>query len=439
MDMKNDVNENRSDADYGGSDHPDFIREKIITKKNIRSEIINYLCKPAAGGLVFGLTAAVVFAVFSSVFVPQNEKTAKLPEETEAETAEEDVHSELPQNQKELEAFISQQIDKKTQEKKQTLSETVQSVADSLERSLVLVEAVRKDMDWFSTSYDSEMTQSGIIIRNTDDQYYILTGCSGILDADSIRCRFPNGEWVESRLQGYDTAYNAAVLAVEKKSVVHPEQIQVILMGSTASLKPGAPVMAAGSPSGRIGSVNVGFISCIDEQISLTDTTIRGIQSSIPVSASGCSFLIGMDGNLLGIYTDHSQTGESLINNSGYSTAYSIEDMYPAISRIYEGKTTAGLGILGQDMDEEIRSLAEIPEGIYILDVMKDSPAYTGGLQEGDILYRLDGESILTMEDYEKKLTKLLPDRPVSISVYRYSKGAYIKMELRITPAVRQD
>ena len=72
MDMKNDVNENRSDADYGGSDHPDFIREKIVTKKNIRSEIINYLCKPAAGGLVFGLTAAVVFAVFSSTLLLQN-------------------------------------------------------------------------------------------------------------------------------------------------------------------------------------------------------------------------------------------------------------------------------------------------------------------------------------------------------------------------------
>lgn len=436
MDMKNDVNENRSDADYGGSDHPDFIREKIVTRKNIRSEIINYLCKPAAGGLVFGLTAAVVFAVFSSVLEPQNEKTVKLPEETEAETAEGDVHSELPQSQKELEEFISRQIDKKTQEKKQTLSETVQSVADSLEKSLVLVEAVRKDMDWFSTSYDSEMTQSGIIIRNTDDQYYILTGCSGILDADSIRCRLPGGEWVESRLQGYDTAYNAAVLAVEKKSVVHPEQMQVILMGSTASLKQGNPVIAAGSPSGRIGSINVGFISCIVDQISLTDTTIRGIQCSIPVSASGCSFLIGTDGNLLGIYSDHTQADASL--NSSYSIAYSIEDMYPAISRIYEGKTTAGLGISGQDIEKEIRSSAGMPEGIYILDVRKDSPAYTGGLQEGDILYQLDGKSILTMEDYEKKLTKLLPDRPVSISVYRYSKGAYIKMELKITPAVRQ-
>lgn len=436
MDMKNDAKENRSDADYGGLEQPDFIREKIVTRKNIRSEIINYLCKPAAGGLVFGLTAAVVFAVFSSVFRPQNEKTVKFPEETEAETIEEDVHSELPQSQKELEEFISRQIDKKTQEKEQTLSETVQSVADSLEKSLVLVEAVRKDMDWFSTSYDSEMTQSGIIIRNTDDQYYILTGCSGILGADSIRCRLPGGEWVESRLQGYDTAYNAAVLAMEKKSVVHPEQIQVILMGSTASLKPGNPVMAAGSPSGRIGSVNVGFISCIVDQISLTDITIRGIQCSIPVSASGCSFLIGTDGNLLGIYSDHTQTDTSL--NSSYSIAYSIEDMYPAISRIYEGKTTAGLGISGQDIEEEIRSSAGMPEGIYILDVRKDSPAYTGGLQEGDILYQLDGESILTMEDYEKKLTKLLPDRPISISAYRYSKGAYIKMELKITPAVRQ-
>ena len=100
--MKNDANENRSDADHEGSGQPDFIREKIVTRKNIRSEIINYLCKPAAGGLVFGLTAAVVFAVFSSVFGPQTENTAKLQEETEAETAESDVHSELPQNLKEL-------------------------------------------------------------------------------------------------------------------------------------------------------------------------------------------------------------------------------------------------------------------------------------------------------------------------------------------------
>lgn len=436
--MKDYANENRSDVDHGGSEQPDFIREKIVTRKNIRSEIIYYLGKPAAGGLVFGLTAAVVFAVFSSIFGSQSENTAKLPEETEAETAEEDIPSELPQNEKELEAFISQQIEKKVQGNKQTLSEDVQSVTASLEKSLVLVEAVRQDMDWFETNYDSEMTQSGIIVRSTDDQYYILTGCSGIRDADSIRSRMPGGEWVESRLQGYDTVYNVAVLAVDKKSIVYPDQIRVILMGSTASLKPGNPVLAAGSPSGKTGSVNVGFISCIEEQISLTDTTIRGIQCSIPVSASGCSFLIGMDGNLLGIYTENRQTGESQMEQTGYSTAYSIEDMYPAISQIYEGKTTAGLGISGQDIEEEIRSFAGIPEGVYILDVLKDSPAYTGGLQAGDILYQLDGESILTMEHYEKKLTGLLPDRPVKIGVYRYSKGAYIKLELWMTPAARQ-
>ncbi|MGN0294492.1 MAG: S1C family serine protease [Lachnospiraceae bacterium] len=422
--------------DHSNDNQPDFIREKIVGKKDHKKNIIRLLCRPAAGGAVFGLAAALVFSLCIMVFRPYpgggsaDEETETVSEETE--TRPEDI---MPENKEELEKFVSQIVEEDVSRKDAAFYEDIREAVKSLEKSMVTVVAVKKDVDWFEVSYDSRYSQSGIVIKKESDKFYILTGYTSLRGAAVIQMEFSDGTRTEAQLEGYDTTYDIAVISAEGKnlSAYMKKELTPAAIGNTSSLSQGTPVFAIGNPDGSEGSVGIGFISLINHRLSLIDGIAEGIQSSVPVNGTGCSFLMGIDGAMLGIYT-----GDNQNLGNGYSQAYAINRVMTYVNRIYRGEETAGLGITGQDIDEDIRQENDIPEGIYVTDVKKDSASYGAGVQAGDVLGEVDGQTITSMEEYEAALMQLTPDREVKMIVYRSSQGAYKKMELKITPTVRQ-
>lgn len=422
--------------DHSKDNQPDFIREKIVRKTDMRKELLKVLGKPAVSGAVFGLTAALIFILCISFFHPSpqdGEKTAQT-EETAAQTQTqaEDV---MPGNKEELENFISQIVKDETSQEESVFYNRIRKTVQSLGDYMVTVVAVKKDVDWFAMSYDSQYAQSGILIRKTEDRYYILTGYRSLRNAASIRIKFSGGTSEEALLEGYDTVFDIAVLSISRKDLPASEDnhLKTVKIGTSSMMSAGIPVFVSGCPSGTEGSVGIGFISFVEDNLPLTDCLIRGIQSSVRIEGTGCSFLMGIDGDLLGIYT-----GENQNVGDGYSQAYSINDVMVYINRILGGRETAGIGITGQDIDETMRTQYQIPQGIYVTDVIKDSAAHNAGVQAGDVLEALNGQKIASMEEYEQILMELTPGREVKMTVYRSSQGAYKKVELKITPTVRQ-
>lgn len=426
----------RSDFDQPEEGRPDFIREKIVKKKSTKEEMVRCLGKPAAGGVIFGLAAALIFCVCTYFFQPllterqQINETESLPEET-AEQSEDA----MPQNEKELEKFVSKYVEEEKRENV-TFYDSIQDALDSLQDSIVMVIALKKDVDWFEVSYDSQYTQPGLLFKTTADKYYILTGYKLVRDADSIQMEVSGGSSISASLEGYDTVYDLAVLSIDREKLASDvdDSLRAVTIGNTTLLSQGMPVFVIGSPGGSEGSVGIGFISYINEQLALTDCVIRGIESSIQINGTGCSFLMGLDGELLGLLTSTEQN-----ISAGYSQAYGINHLMVYINRIISGETTAGVGITGQDIEDSVRKDNGIPEGIYIIDVEKDSASYQVGVQAGDVLAELGGQKITSMSEYEELLMGLTPGKEVKMIVYRNSKGAYKEMELNITPTVRQD
>lgn len=422
--------------DHSKDNQPDFIREKIVRKKNRREEIARYLGRPVVGGAVFGLTAALVFALCIMVFRPYlRGKSAKEETETVSEETQPRPEDIMPENKEELEKFVSQIMEEDASQEDAVFYESICDAVESLGKSMVTVVAVKKDVDWFAVGYDSRYSQSGIVIRKDADHCYILTGYTSLRGAAAIQMEFSDGTRSEAQLEGYDTTYDMAVVSVEGKdlSAYMKKELTPVKIGNPSALSPGTPVFAVGNPDGSEGSVGIGFVSRMNDHLPLIDCVTEGIQSSVHISGAGCSFLMGIDGAMLGIYT-----GEEQSIGNGYSQAYAINRVMAYVNRIYSGEETAGLGITGQDIDEDVRKENEIPDGIYVTDVKKDSASYEAGVQAGDVLAKLDGQTISSMSEYEEVLMKLTPDREVKMIVYRSSQGAYKKLELKITPTVRQ-
>lgn len=108
-----------SPSDYYtfGESQSDFIREKIVRKTSMKKELLRLLGRPLAGGCLFGLAAALVFVIVTHFFHGLLPESTTVAEETKAETIKEtEEEGSMPQNEEELEHFVSAILENGDQE-----------------------------------------------------------------------------------------------------------------------------------------------------------------------------------------------------------------------------------------------------------------------------------------------------------------------------------
>lgn len=78
----------------------------------------------------------------------------------------------------------------------------------------------------------------------------------------------------------------------------------------------------------------------------------------------------------------------------------------------------------------------DLPKGAYIKEVRMDSPAMAAGLQSGDIITKIDGETIYTVDSYENKLLSMTPGEQVKIVVERQGTKQYEEITCTVEVSV---
>ena len=65
--------------------------------------------------------------------------------------------------------------------------------------------------------------------------------------------------------------------------------------------------------------------------------------------------------------------------------------------------------------------------------VEEESPAMAAGVQNADIIHSLDGEELISMEEYSAILQNLIKGSRVKLEVYRKNPyGTYVNVELKV-------
>ena len=118
---------------------------------------------------------------------------------------------------------------------------------------------------------------------------------------------------------------------------------------------------------------------------------------------------------------------------TGLSTgAVGISDLKSSIERLSNGSVLAYMGIVGQDVTEEISESKQIPRGVYVSDAVLEGPAYNAGLQSGDVVVALDDTEVLTVNMIETFLEGKLPEETVTAHVKRMGRDGYADMEFYV-------
>lgn len=304
----------------------------------------------------------------------------------------------------------------------------------------ILNTTVTETKYWGQTFEEEEQySGSGIIIAENDTELLIATNHHVVTGATKLEVNFIDGSIVEAQIKGTDADMDLAVIAIPLDSLENETKQAIVIakMGDSDALKLGEPVIAIGNALGYGQSVTGGYISALNREITMSDgstgTFIQTDAAINPGNSGGA--LLNVNGEVIGI--NSSKIGGSYIEGMGY--AIPITAAEPIIGDLMNKETrykVDEVGYMGTTLmtiTDEQAYMYNFPQGIFVRDVEKDSPAEKAGVLKGDIIVNFDGEKVTSYDDLVEIMQYYGPGSEAKITVMRASQGQYEEIELNIT------
>ncbi len=425
-----------------------FISEKIKQrpinrKKLFRRTVITFFL-----AIVFGIVACFTFLllqpVFSDRLYPEAEpEEVSFPEENvlneltpeemyaddSAIAAEEAENQEATQKDQIAAAISNYPFAAKDYGK---MMASLKAVATDVTKGMVKVTAVSNDTNWFSESFESSGSASGVIIANNGTNYYIAVPSAAIAEAESIRVTFFDGSVASAELSLSDDITNLSVISVKRTLLSEStrEKVSTSTLGSSnAGTLTGLPVIAVGSPLGIQDSIAYGIVTSEKAALGLEDSYYKLLTTDIYGSTLGSGVITNLNGQVIGII-DMSYNTEDLQN---HICAIGITELKSLFEDLSNGRDRAYMGIHGTTIPTDIQASQNIPAGAYITQTELNSPAMMAGIQSGDIITNIAGTEIASYEQLVSRLAQCSPDDIITVTVLRQAPNDYVELELEIT------
>ena len=280
--------------------------------------------------------------------------------------------------------------------------------------------------DQFSEQFKQNRIQrslgSGVIISKDG---YIVTNNHVVENAEEITVTIAdNPKEYNARVIGKDSDSDLAVIKIEGTN------FKAINFGYSTNLKVGDLIFAIGNPFGIGNTVTQGIISALNKDnvgINRYENFIQTDASINPGNSGGA--LVDSRGALIGINSAIiSKSG----GNNGIGFSIPVDMVKDVVKKLVtDGKVTRGyLGVVIDDLKENIKKLYNHKSGALILDVAKDTPAYKYGLKRGDLIYSINNIKIKNRKDLQNVIASFKPDETIVIDVERDKKDVKLNITL---------
>ena len=298
---------------------------------------------------------------------------------------------------------------------------------------------------WFfgggSQSYEVPSSGSGIIIGENDTELLIVTNNHVVQDTVSLKITFVDDTAVDAVIKGTDTDTDLAVISVPLDQIPQEtkEKIAVARMGDSDGLKVGQGVIAIGNALGYGQSVTVGYVSALNREIKTSDGNTRVLlqtDAAINPGNSGGA-LLNMKGEVIGINAAKYSSTE--VEGIGYAIPVSgvqeiLDELMNRKTRSEVAEEKRGyLGIQGTTVDEDAAAAFGMPKGVYVYKILKDGAAADSQLREKDIITKLDGMTVKSMQELQKFLKGYEAGETIELLVQRQEDGQYKEIQIPVT------
>lgn len=392
----------------------DFIKEKIVGQRPDWKKRGKKAFSFFFSGILFGFgVCLVLFLLLPRLPIKKEQKeTVALEEEStaaessteESEAIEDVVQSEIQKFDFPVSAYES-------------MMGNLKAVIQEGEKSLVDVEVVTGGEHLLT---EGKTRKNGLVFEKTSDAFLIVY--PGIAEKEGkFRVRFYREKEVEASLVSMSRRDNLSVLSVPLSAFSDKELEKVAVMkrGNSRLLQRGETLVGIGSPSGQLYSTLISYVSYLSYEAPEVDRFMEEIAVQGEKSGEGQVFYLDTNGAWVGF-----SAGEE----ASFPHLYGISDYLDSLEALSNGKSLAYLGLRVQNATKSMVKLG-VPEGIYISEVEEGSPAFSAGVQAGDILKKVDGKELPSVKDFEDDLLKKNPGDTVRLTVLRNNGNAYVDLE----------
>ncbi|MFM7447041.1 MAG: HhoA/HhoB/HtrA family serine endopeptidase [Leptolyngbyaceae cyanobacterium] len=238
-------------------------------------------------------------------------------------------------------------------------------------------------------------TGSGFIVSQDGK---LLTNAHVVSGTDTVDVTLRDGRTFEGRVVGRDALTDVAVVKIDAS------QLPTVKLGRSDRLLPGQWAIAIGNPLGLDNTVTAGIISAIgrsSSQVGVPDKRVSFIQTDAAINPGNSGGpLLNDQGDVIGINTAIRADAQGLGFAIPIETAQII-----AKQLLTKGKADHPyLGIqmvdlspsIRQEINQDSSSGLKINQdkGVLIVRVMERSPAKQAGLQQGDVIQRINGKPV---------------------------------------------
>ena len=264
-------------------------------------------------------------------------------------------------------------------------------------------------------------SEDGYIITN----YHVIKSAVNNSNA-KISVTLPTSEEsIVATIVGGDEVTDLAVIKIEKTGLPKAE------FGKSADLKVGELAVAIGNPLGQklANSVTVGYISALNRKLTTDGRTYNLIQTDAAINPGNSGgALTNSKGQVIGINTV--KIGATEVEGLGF--AIPVDDALPIIQELITNKKIVRpyIGFSGINVTPEVAKANDIVEGIYVAQIVNNSPASKAGLQKGDMIIKVEGKDVKTMDVLnEIKNSKKVGDK-LTLTISRAGKEMNITVTL---------
>lgn len=321
------------------------------------------------------------------------------------------------------------------------MNNSIADIAESVGPSVVSIKNNKLITTW-AGEFNQEGLGSGVIFKVDDQKVYIISNAHVVEGATTLTVTFLGNSKVPANIVGYDTITDIAVVAVDKADIPADivGQIKPAILGDNDKLRVGDLAVAIGTPIDEAyeNTVTVGVVSALDREISLTDQKLNLIQTDAAINPGNSGgALVGPTGEVVGINTI--KLVDSEIEGMGF--AIPINDVKPIVEELMTTGSIARpvLGIVGENLTEELGNYWDIPVGIMVVQVQPGTSADVAGIKQGDVILEFDGQRISTMEELKELLLDRKVGDQVKVKVVRGSQKLTldVKLQGKAQPAVQ--
>lgn len=300
-----------------------------------------------------------------------------------------------------------EKIPKDKDNKKYTPQSAYNTVADSVVSVVCFEDKI--------TDNEEDIVGEGTgIIISADG--YIITNSHVIGDTKAYKINIILNDSTEytAKIVGYDTRTDLAVLKIKAKNLTYAK------FSDSSLVEVGQDVVAIGNPGGTSfqNSLTKGIVSAVDRELELS-ANVKYIQIDAAINPGNSGgALCNLYGQVIGINTakisseEYEGMGFAIPSNKAAEIANDL---------IHYGyvKGRVRIGLMGREVDEQMKSQYGVPNGVLITEISEDGPLADTKIKEFDIITEIDGKEVSSFQEIFSILEEHKPGDKVKLTLYR--------------------